>query len=97
MLSVRNYLRAYVNTGAAIKGVTCSARQLLVWRNGSHLSLTSYRMKTDGEKKRKVPKLVPTCKGKYIALRGRKLPQGVTFPSPALLWSKKNKNQSTAN
>jgi hypothetical protein len=57
MLSVRNYLRAYVNTGAAIKGVTCCARQLLVWRNGSHLSLTSYRMKTD-EKKRKVPKLV---------------------------------------
>jgi len=42
-------------------------------------------------KKRKVPKLVSTCKGKYIALRGRKRPQGVTFPSLALLWSKKNK------
>jgi len=53
MLSVRDYLRAYVNTTAVIKGVTCCARQLLVWRNGSHLSLTSYRMKTDGKKKRK--------------------------------------------
>jgi hypothetical protein len=52
MLSVRYYLRAYVNTGAAIKGVTCSARQLLVWRNGSHLSLTSYRKKTEKKEER---------------------------------------------
>lgn len=34
----------------------------------------------DRWEKRKVPKLVSTCKGKYVALRGRKCPQGVTVP-----------------
>jgi hypothetical protein len=74
MLSVRDYLRAYAHTGAAIKGVTCCGRQLLVWRNGSHLSLTSYRMKKD---EKKVPKLVLKFKGKYTVLLFRKRPQGV--------------------